>query len=100
MNAQAQVLRGDLLQFLGTIYPSEAKETSIIAAYFQYHTPAAIMKALNYLADSEFVEKIERPHLFRPLDKVAFYKISPKGINLMERSITDAGVTVIDERDL
>jgi len=32
--------------------------------------------------------------------QVNFYKISPKGINLVEHSISDAGVIVIDERDI
>ncbi|AEC02044.1 hypothetical protein [Parasphaerochaeta coccoides] len=100
MSAQDQVFRGDLLQFLNNIYPSKAAETSIIAAYFQYQRPAVIQKALNYLSDSGYIEKIERKHPFRPLEKVFFYKIEPKGINLLEHAITDAGVTVIDERTL
>lgn len=100
MNEQEKTLRGDLLQFLKNIYPSEAKESSIIAAYFQYHRPSAIEHALNYLADSGLSLKIERQHPYRALDKVNFYKISPKGINLVEHSISDAGVIVIDERDI
>lgn len=97
---RAKILRGDILAFLYNASPSKVKAEAIVSAYYEYYTPADIRRSLAYLTDSGLVSMEQRPHPIRPLEKVKYYRIAPKGVNLVEHSSDDAGVLVTDEEEL
>jgi len=90
-------LRGQLLDFLRRIYPKEIEELGIISVFYEYYRDRDIRQSLQYLVDKGYVEKEERKHPYRRRDKLCFYKITAKGIDLLEGTIDDAGVVLEDE---
>jgi hypothetical protein len=90
-------LRGQLLDFLKRIYPRNIEELGIISVFYEYYRDKDIRQSLQYLVDKGYVEKEERKHPYRRREKVSFYKISAKGIDLIEGTIDDAGVILEDE---
>lgn len=96
---RSKVLRGDILQFLYNVSPSKVKAEAIVSAYYEYYTPADIRRSLAYLADSGYILLEQRPHPVRSLEKVKFYQIAPKGVNLVEHSSDDVGVLVVDDTE-
>jgi hypothetical protein len=90
-------LRGQLLDFLKRIYPRNIEELGIISVFYEYYRDKDIKQSLQYLVDKGYVEKEERKHPYRRREKVSFYKISAKGIDLIEGTIDDAGVILEDE---
>jgi DNA-binding PadR family transcriptional regulator len=82
-------LRGLILDFLKRIYPREIEELEIIAVFYQYHRDTEIRQALAYLVDKGYVEAKK---VAIPYDKRRYrtlYKITPKGIDLLEGEIID-----------
>lgn len=92
-------LRGSLLQMFKQVSPSAVEENAVIAAYYQYHKPVDIRRALQYLSDSGYLDKTKDPHPYHRLEKINRYKISPKGINLLEGDARDIGIVVFEEGD-
>jgi DNA-binding PadR family transcriptional regulator len=93
-------LRGALLQMLKNISPTQAEENAIIAAYYQYYKPVDIRRALGYLVDSGYLERTKDPHPYLRLEKINRYKITPKGINLLEGDACDIGIVVFDDEEV
>ncbi len=82
-------LRGLILDFLKRIYPREIEELEVIAVFYQYHRDTEIRQALAYLVDKGYVEAKK---VAIPYDKRRYrtlYKITPKGIDLIEGEIVD-----------
>ena len=90
-------LRGSLLQMFKNISPSAVEESAVIAAYYQYYKPVEIRRALQYLVDSGYLEKTKDPHPFHRFEKISRYRITPKGINLLEGDTVDIGIAIIEE---
>ncbi len=99
MDATNKILRGAILQMMRAIDPTHAEESAIIAAYYQYYKPVDIRRALGYLTDSGYLERSKDPHPYMRLEKISRYKITPKGINLLEGDAQDIGVAVIEDEE-
>lgn len=99
MDVLNKQLRGAILQMMNNLNPTAAEENAIIAAYYQYYKPAVIRKSLQYLVDSGYLNKTKDPHPFMRLEKITRYKISPKGINLLEGDARDVGIVVFPEEE-
>ncbi len=82
-------LRGHILDFLRRIYPREIEELEVIAVFYQYYRDSEIRQALAYLVDKGYVEAKK---VAIPYDKRRYrtlYKITTKGIDLLEGEIVD-----------
>lgn len=99
MDATNKALRGAILQMMKNISPTQAEENAIVAAYYQYYKPVEIRRALVYLVDSGYLEKTKDPHPYLRLEKITRYKITPKGINLLEGDTNDVGIVVFDDEE-
>lgn len=100
MDATNKALRGAILQMMKNISPTQAEENAIVAAYYQYYKPVEIRRALVYLVDSGYLEKTKDPHPYLRLEKITRYKITPKGINLLEGDANDVGIVVFDDEEV
>lgn len=96
-SAQIRTLRGDILQFLYNIGSSNASESSIIQAYYEYYKPEDIRRALSYLKDSGLIICEERNHPVYKLMKEKFYHIAPSGMDLVDGTIENPGIAVVTE---
>jgi DNA-binding PadR family transcriptional regulator len=99
VDATNKALRGAILQMMKNISPTQAEENAIVAAYYQYYKPVEIRRALVYLVDSGYLEKTKDPHPYLRLEKITRYKITPKGINLLEGDANDVGIVVFDDEE-
>ena len=91
------ILRGKILSFLAEIFPRDAEKVGIIGIFFEYHHVGDIEQALEYLAGRRYLEKLERPHPYKPHDKITLYKITPDGIDIAEGTKKDPGITIVPE---
>lgn len=97
MAKQTNYLRGQLLKYLQTLFPEGIPEQVILHAYYDYNRQQDILRALAYLCEKEYVEKKEANHPYREDAKVRWWKITAKGIDLLEGAIEkDAGVLLSD----
>lgn len=87
-----KALRGHLLKFLFRVYPKEIEELSIISVFYQYYSDIEIKKALQYLADKGYVEKRVEPFPGFHRRKLHLYKITAKGIDVIEGTCRDEGL--------
>ena len=94
IQSRRPVLRGSILMFLSAVYPEQVEEESIIKIKYQYYEPSDIRKALEYLVDSNHIERITHKHPAHIGKMVKFYKILPSGVNLADGVSTDPGVIV------
>ncbi len=92
-----KALRGQILDFLKRVYPREVEELSIISVFYQYHQDKDIKQALHYLADKGYIEKKEISHPYQRRKVIMLYKLTPKGIDLLENTITDDGVILPED---
>ena len=92
-----KALRGQILDFLKRVYPREIEELSIISVFYQYHQDKDIKQALHYLADKGYIEKKEIPHPYQRRRLIMLYKLTPKGIDLLENTIADDGIILPTE---
>lgn len=95
---QNKALRGHLIDFLKRIYPREIDELGIISVFYQYYTDTQIRQALHYLVDKGYVEVKELKHPYRERKILRLYKLTAKGIDLAENTISDDGV-IMEEQD-
>lgn len=83
------ILRGKLLELLRKIYPEGIDQKTVMSILFQYHKVDDILTSLEYLIDKEYVLKKEHPHPYLKQEKIQWYKLTPKGIDLLDGSIPD-----------
>jgi hypothetical protein len=89
------ILRGKLLGLLKEVYPDGVDYQTLIAILFQYHKTGDIIASLAYLADKDYVLKKEHPHPFTEQELIQWYKLTPKGMDLLEGNIgADPGIIV------
>ncbi len=87
-----KALRGQLIDFFKKIYPKDIEELAIISVFYQYHKDNEIRQSLQYLVDKGYIEKKEVEHPYKRRHKLTFYRLTAKGIDLYENTITDDGV--------
>ena len=88
-------LRGKLLDLLRTVYPDGIDQKTLKSALYQYHKIDDIIASLEYLIDAAYVLLTERPHPFLSHEKVQSYKLTPKGLNLLDGNIDpDPGILI------
>jgi hypothetical protein len=92
---KGNILRGILLDLMRKMYPEGIDYRTIITILYQYHKVDAISDSLEYLADKEYVQKKTAPHPYAEQETVCWYKITPKGIDLLEGNIeSDPGILI------
>lgn len=90
-------LRGAILQFLRDIYPEGSERRTIMSVFYAYHTYETIDPALEYLVDKEYVSRKDVPHPYRAGDAISIYRITAKGIDLLDGILSDPAVLVLLE---
>jgi hypothetical protein len=92
-------IRGKILEFLKDIYPEGADERTIVSVFYDYHRVDDINKALEYLADKNYIIRKEIPHPYKKNEFLKLYRITPSGIDLMDGLVKDTGVAVVPEEE-
>ena len=89
------ILRGKLLHLLKTVYPDGIDHQTILSILYPYFKDDAIDASLEYLTGKEYIEKKEQPHLYIKQEIFKWYKLRPKGIDLIEGNIAvDPGILI------
>jgi hypothetical protein len=89
------ILRGKLLDLLKKVYPNGVDEITVISVHYQYHKTDEILSSLEYLVDKEYIERKQQPHPFKEQEHVRWYKLMPKGVDLIEGNIdADPGILI------
>jgi hypothetical protein len=89
------ILRGKILKLLREVYPEGADRITVLSILFQYHKADDITASLEYLADKEYVLKKESPHPYLERELIRWYKLTPRGVDLLEGSIgADPGILI------
>jgi predicted transcriptional regulator len=89
------ILRGKILDILRKIYPDGVDHKTMVSILFQYHKTEEISSSLEYLVDKEYVLKKEHPHSFLTQETIKWYKLTPKGIDLLEGNVNpDPGILI------
>jgi hypothetical protein len=90
------ILRGKILGLLKKVYPDGVEYQTLITILFQYYKTSDITASLEYLVDKEYILKKEHPHPFMEQELVRWYKLTPKGMDLLEGNISaDPGILVL-----
>ncbi len=92
-----RALRGLILDFLKGVYPTMVLELDVIGVFYQDYRDKYIRQALAYLVDKGYVERLEKPHPVHRYERQVLYKLTAKGVDLMEGTIRDDGV-LLEER--
>jgi DNA-binding PadR family transcriptional regulator len=87
-------LRGAILQFLRDIYPEGVERRTIVSVFYQYHTYETIDPAMEYLVDKEYASRKDVPHPYRAGDTISIYRITTKGIDLLDGLLADPAVLI------
>lgn len=88
-------LRGQILLFLGHVNPYHISRESIYETFYEYWQTEDILQALQYLVDGEYVEeKVLASPFGSAFDKTHNYRITKKGVDLCDLTISDNGVHV------
>jgi DNA-binding PadR family transcriptional regulator len=90
-------LRGYILDFLKRVYPRKVEELNIIATFYQYWTDSQIKRTLAYLTEKGYVEIEEKPHPVLKRKRLKFYKLTARGIDLLEGTISDDGIILPED---
>jgi len=89
------ILRGKILDLLKSVYPDGIEKKTFFSILFQYHKAEDIRASLEYLVDTGYVSLKEQPHPVFAQDKVKWYKLTPKGLNLIDGNIQeDPGILI------
>ena len=89
------ILRGKLLELLRKIYPDGADQKTVISIFFQYYKTEDISASLEYLADKEYILKKVSPHPFLTQETIQWFKLAPKGIDLLDGNVpADPGILI------
>ena len=92
------ILRGKILALLKKVYPDGVDEITVISILYQYHRTEDIQASLEYIVDKEYVERKQQPHPFIERSVVRWYKLKPKGVDLLEGN-GDADPGILIHRD-
>jgi len=87
-------LRYKILDFLYKVYPEAVEELTIIHVFYEYHTVDDIKKHLNYLVDKGYIEQKEICLRLGTKKTTNIYKITSKGIDLMQGIIQDKAIPI------
>jgi hypothetical protein len=90
-------LRGQILEFLKHVYPNGVDDKTVVRTFYEYHKHTDIVQSLQYLADKGYVAKQGHDHPYLKAQKFWIYKIAPAGIDILDGTVTDPGVTVLPE---
>lgn len=89
------MLRGKILRLLSDMYPDGIERTSLVGIYHAYEHVDDIDKSVAYLIDKGYCSKTETPHPYKANMFVTYYKITPKGIDLIEGNCEpDTGILI------
>ncbi|GEM_PF-1620419 len=94
--SRGKLLRGYLLQFLRRAYPHGIYAQDIVDVFKHDFHIRTIMANVTYLVEKGYVDQEERSHPAYRTRKVTIYRLTPKGMDLTEQTISDDGV-VFDE---
>lgn len=86
------MLRYEILDFLNRIYPRAVEEIEIISVFYRTYRAKEIKRQLYYLVDKGYIEadEVEIPYIY--YEKKKLFKITPKGIDLIEGRIRDDSI--------
>ncbi|WP_320130264.1 hypothetical protein [uncultured Sphaerochaeta sp.] len=88
-------LRGNLLQFLASIYPEQISRESVFETFYEYSRTEDIEKEISYLIDKGYVSEKGLPNPFgSSYDRVLNYRITALGKDLIDGTIKDDGVHI------
>lgn len=87
-----QTLRGQILDFLRRVGMRDVEEITIIEVFYRLYTVTEIKESLIYLTDKAYIMRTEMEHPLNRRQKKVFYRITAKGIDLLDGVIKDAGV--------
>jgi len=88
-----RIVRGKILQFLHISYPYPAMEETLLYSFSEVGMlPDEVKRSLQYLVDKGYVEKEEKNLVEVRNQKVALYKLTPTGVELMDGLIEDKAV--------
>ena len=90
------VLRGEILFYLGKLYPDGITLTSILKVYHERYRWEIIEKALAYLGESGLISSQPQPTGV-PGRSTWFYKIRPEGIRVEEGHVADPAIVLFKE---
>ena len=86
-------LRGLLIGFLDSIYPSNISKESIYATFYEYWQTEDIDKELAYLIDKGYItEKVLISPFGSSFDKIYNYRLTALGKDLIDGTVEDIGV--------
>lgn len=89
------IVRGKILGLLKKVYPDGVDEITIVSILYQYHKTEDIHASLEYITDKDYVERKQQPHPFMEREYVRWYKLKPKGVDLLEGTIEpDPGILI------
>ena len=95
MTKKDNVLRGKLLDLLRTVYPDGIDQKTLKSALYAYHNIDDIVASLEYLTDAAYCVMKEQPHPFLVHEIIRWYKLTPKGLNLIDGNIDpDPGILI------
>jgi hypothetical protein len=83
------ILRGKLLDLLRKVYPEGIDRQTVMSILFQYHRMDDILASLEYLVDTEYILLKKHPHPYIKQENMQWYKLTPKGLNLLDGNIPD-----------
>ncbi len=86
-------LRGKILAFLKYLYPDRIDEDGIVSVYYQYYKYDNIKQAIEYLIDKKYISRKKTVHPYKTGRFIKLYKIMPAGIDILEGTATDNGIS-------
>ncbi len=93
----SKVLRGLIMDILRHIYPEYMMELDIIGMLYQNYRDREIRESLAYLVDRGYIEKSLRPHPFKIRDKIVLYRLTDRGLDVLEGDIKDKCILVPED---
>lgn len=88
------MLRYEILDYLNRIYPRAVEEIEIISVFYRTYRAKEIKRQLYYLLDKGYIEAHEVEIPYMPYERKKLFKITPKGIDLLDGRIHDESVPV------
>lgn len=91
--ARITTLRGNVLRFLASVYPSTVANDAVLRTFYEYEKVDDIEEALAYMVEKGYVERREFKAPFDDMFHFSVcYKATAKGIDLHDGTLTDPGV--------